>query len=157
MLDFQFIGDPQNAQAMSAYMRNQFPFIGLKSPQRKTQEKPLLQQAKAWDQSQLLDAFAELYAKPEREYQYAALALARKYATRFNFDGIQTLARYVTVKSWWDTVDNLRPIFFGFIYNTTTKTCQKFGRCFSVKTISGCDAWRSRCNCLPNLKRICTY
>ncbi|KRL41577.1 DNA alkylation repair protein [Lacticaseibacillus manihotivorans] len=115
MLDFQFIGDPQNAQAMSAYMRNQFPFIGLKSPQRKTQEKPLLQQAKAWDQSQLLDAFAELYAKPEREYQYAALALARKYATRFNFDGIQTLARYVTVKSWWDTVDNLRPIFWIYL------------------------------------------
>jgi hypothetical protein len=52
----------------------------------------LLQQAKAWDQAQLLEAFAELYAKPEREYQYAALDLARKYATRFDFDGIQTLA-----------------------------------------------------------------
>lgn len=115
MLDFQFIGNAQNAQAMRAYMRDQFPFVGLKSPERKAQEKPLLQQAKAWDQTQLLEAFAELYAKPEREYQYAALDLARKYATRFDFDGIQTLAGYVTVKPWWDTVDNLRPIFWRYL------------------------------------------
>jgi 3-methyladenine DNA glycosylase AlkD len=115
MLDFQFIGNPQNAQAMSAYMRDQFAFVGLKSPVRKAQEKPLLQQAKALDQGQLLEAFAELYAKPEREYQYAALDLARKYAMHFDFNGIQTLAKYVTVKPWWDTVDNLRPIFWLYL------------------------------------------
>ena len=115
MLDFQFVGNAQNAQAMSAYMRDQFAFVGLKSPQRKVQEKSLLQQAKTWDQGQLLEAFADLYAKPEREYQYAALDLARKYATRFDFNGIQTLANYVTVKPWWDTVDNLRPIFWIYL------------------------------------------
>lgn len=115
MLDFQFVGDAHNAQAMSAYMRDQFTFVGLKSPERKLQEKPLLQQAKTWDQAQLLEVFADLYGRPEREYQYAALDLARKYATRFDFDGIQTLASYITVKPWWDTVDNLRPIFWLYL------------------------------------------
>lgn len=115
MFDFQFVGDADTARAMSAYMRDQFPFVGLKSLARKAQEKPLLQQAKNWDQAQLLTAFADLYARSEREYQYAALDLARKYATRFDFDGIQTLAGYVTVKPWWDTVDNLRPIFWCYL------------------------------------------
>lgn len=115
MLDFKFVSDPQKSLAMSAYMRDQFPFVGLQSLARKAQEKPLLQLAKPWHQAQLLEAFAELYARPEREYQYAALDLARKHAMRFDFDGIQTLAGYVTVKPWWDTVDNLRPIFWLYL------------------------------------------
>lgn len=115
MVEFQLHGDAQNAAAMSAYMRNKFPFVGLKSPQRKTQEKPLLTASKAWSTAEILATFDDLYARNEREYQYVAIDLARKNARRFNFAEIEHLAGYVTIKPWWDTVDNLRPIYWEYV------------------------------------------
>ncbi len=115
MLDFTFHGDEDNAAAMAAYMRNQFPFIGLKTPARKAQTKPLLQASNTWSPAQVLATVATLYARPEREYQYAAIDLARHHVRHFAFADIQVLAGYVTQKPWWDTVDSWRPLFWDYV------------------------------------------
>ncbi len=115
MLDFTFHGDADNAAAMAAYMRNQFPFVGLKTPARKAQTKPLLQASKTWPTAQVLAAVATLYARPEREYQYAAIALARYHVRQYSLADIQTLAGYVPQKAWWDSVDSWRPLFWDYL------------------------------------------
>lgn len=115
MQGFHFVGNTADAAAMAAYMRNQFPFVGVKTPARKQQTRPLLQASRAWSTAQVLAAVAALYARPEREYQYAAIDLARKHVRTYQLADIQALAGYVTVKPWWDTVDAWRPLFWDYV------------------------------------------
>ncbi|MFD1486051.1 DNA alkylation repair protein [Lacticaseibacillus baoqingensis] len=114
MLTFTLYGDAATAQAMAKYMRNQFPFVGLKTPQRKAQTKPLLQASRTWSTPDVLAAVQTLYARPQREYQYAAIELAREHVRDYDLDNLRLLAALVTKKAWWDTVDSLRPLFWDY-------------------------------------------
>lgn len=115
MFDLQFTTNADNASHMAAYMRNQFPFAGLKTPQRKAETKPLLKAAATWSSQQVLAQVAELYACDAREYQYAAIDLARHHVRQYTFTELTKLASFVTVKPWWDTVDAWRPLFWDYV------------------------------------------
>ena len=49
----------------------------------------------------------ELWAQPQRELQYFALELLRKYTTSSPPEWIGLYEELITHKSWWDTVDGL--------------------------------------------------
>lgn len=65
--------NPAQAVPMAAYMRNQFPFLGIKTPQRRELLKPFLAQARTEAKTQGIDrGFVEAcWQAPEREFQYA--------------------------------------------------------------------------------------
>ncbi|KRM55434.1 DNA alkylation repair protein [Lacticaseibacillus sharpeae] len=115
MLDFQLPANPANQAPMAKYMLNQFPFLGLKTPVRRAKTKPLLAVSKNWANSHVMAAVAELYGRPQREYQYAAIELARAHVHSYGQRELATLSQYVMQKSWWDTVDALRPIFGDYV------------------------------------------
>lgn len=48
-LDFTFTGNLENAPAMVHYMKDRFVFLGVKSPDRRAQSKPLLQASRQVD------------------------------------------------------------------------------------------------------------
>ncbi|WP_137596739.1 DNA alkylation repair protein [Paucilactobacillus kaifaensis] len=114
-LNFNFTGNPDNATAMERYMRNRFSFLGLKTPERKKQSKPLLQTSKSRDITTIRQWIAELYARDAREYQYIAIELADKNIKKFQLADIIFLRQFVTKKSWWDSVDSLRAVFGKYI------------------------------------------
>lgn len=112
MREFKLQGDAERAPAMARYMKNQFQFLGVPAPERKRQEKGLLQQD--FTKSEVLEQIATLYDRPQREYQYAAIDLAVKHLKDWTIADLQLLSQYVSQKAWWDSVDSWRTLFGGY-------------------------------------------
>lgn len=97
--------DPQRAVGMRAYMRDQFPFLGVSSPQLKVCVRAAL--TGPLSQEELRDVALELWELPEREYQHAACALLRRFVNGCDPSFVDTTRHLIVTKSWWDTVDTL--------------------------------------------------
>jgi 3-methyladenine DNA glycosylase AlkD len=95
------------AVSMSAYMRDQFPFLGIPSPARKILTKTALLETgilkNPFDENLVL----ELWALPEREYQYVACHYLERFRKKLELEHLDLLERLILEKSWWDTVDSL--------------------------------------------------
>ena len=103
----QLLDKEQNAtkkEQMEAYMRHQFPFLGIQTPQRRALTKPFLYQYKTNDPIDW-EAVMMLWNHPYREYQYVACDLLRRQKRRLCFADIEKLKILALNKSWWDTVD----------------------------------------------------
>lgn len=101
--NLQPLADPAQAIGMAAYMKGQFTFLGIQTPQRRQACQPLIR-AFVGDP---IDAARSLWAMPEREYQYVAVDLLRRQSKRLNGDHLTPLEELVQSKSWWDSVDGL--------------------------------------------------
>jgi 3-methyladenine DNA glycosylase AlkD len=99
------LADANRARAMTAYMKGQFAFLGIQTPARRQASVPLMR-AFTGDP---LGAARELWALPEREYQYVAVDLLRRHAQRLSGADLPALESLVQAKSWWDSVDGLAP------------------------------------------------
>ena len=104
---FQSHADPLAAAPMKAYMRDQFPFLGIKTPQRRALLREWISEHGLPPLKDLRDVLLGLWALPEREFQYAALGLLGKFEQELPADFIDTIETLLTTKSWWDTVDSL--------------------------------------------------
>ncbi|WEK55536.1 MAG: DNA alkylation repair protein [Candidatus Cohnella colombiensis] len=97
----------QKAKAMEAYLRDQYPFLGIKTPERRQ----LLKQFKAEhgmpNKDLLLEIVQELWQLPEREFQNVAMDLLGTYSKHAKPEDIDIFEQLITMKSWWDTVDYL--------------------------------------------------
>lgn len=93
------------ASAMAAYMKGRFPFIGIKKPKRTALSKNWIGEASQlpWPKVDLL--VRDLWALPEREYQYVALELMKKMQRKAAREAIELYTFCIVEKSWWDTVD----------------------------------------------------
>lgn len=97
------LADPERAAGMAAYMRGQFPFLGVAAPARRQATGALLPRTV---DRELVDA---LWALPEREFQYVACDHLQKVP--LESAAADLLRTLVTTRSWWDTVDALaRPV-----------------------------------------------
>jgi len=103
--EFQKAANPKISKEMAAYMRNQFAFLGIKTPERRNIQKPFLHKDALPDKSQLHKTVRHFWNKAEREYQYFAQELAMKYSKNIEPDDIELYEYMITNKSWWDTVD----------------------------------------------------
>jgi len=106
---FKFNADVKVAHDAAAYMRNQFEFAGIKTPLRRTLSRGLLTQSKDLLEREVIALCKELWAEPEREFQYVACDLLAKNAKRLSPGFIKKDAKwFITNKSWWDSVDSVR-------------------------------------------------
>ncbi|WP_255455993.1 MULTISPECIES: DNA alkylation repair protein [unclassified Corynebacterium] len=99
-----------NALTMRTYMREQFAFFGIKTPQRRAATKNFLTElTQTVHQAGIDRNFVELcFAQEEREFSYVACDYLRK--APLGTSDIDWLADIVTTKSWWDSVDALAGI-----------------------------------------------
>ncbi|MCL2882378.1 MAG: DNA alkylation repair protein [Coriobacteriia bacterium] len=113
---FEAAADPQQAVEMSAYMRDQFAFLGIKTPQRKALAKDFLKAVRKAEQVNwgFIDA---CWKRPEREFQYLALDYLHAMEKKLTVKDIPRIKRLATTKSWWDTVDNLDTVVGGIALN----------------------------------------
>src|SRR4051812_7066876 len=100
---------------MSAYMRNNFPFLGIKSPLRKQLLRQLFSEYEMPEGEQLLLETVALYKMPEREFQYVAIALLDKGKKQLKTFDLAFCESLITDKSWWDSVDSIVPSIVGTI------------------------------------------
>lgn len=104
---FKAHADPTQAGPMSAYMRNQFPYLGIKSPVLGELHKQFYAEHGLPAVDELEEVVRELWALPEREFQYAAASLLSRFDRKLPPEFIETLEYLLVTKSWWDTVDTL--------------------------------------------------
>lgn len=100
-------GDQERARWMSAYMRGEFPFLGIQTAERRALQKAALADLPEPSQADL-GAFARaLYALSEREYQYVAVDHLVRRVGVCSAAFLPVARELITTKSWWDTVDGL--------------------------------------------------
>ncbi|TDL72384.1 DNA alkylation repair protein [Rhodococcus qingshengii] len=98
-----------NAGPMKKYMKDHFPFLGIKSPLRKELEKQFFKETGILKEDFNKDIVEGFWDKDEREYQYTAITYIGKFIKKMPKDTILLLERLITTKSWWDSVDSIAP------------------------------------------------
>jgi 3-methyladenine DNA glycosylase AlkD len=105
---YEAAGDPVRAGAAAAYMRNQFPFLGIPATLQAAIFSEITRglQPPSGD-AELAAVTLACWELPEREYQHFATTYAQRYVKRANPGFVPTLERLVTTKSWWTRSDGL--------------------------------------------------
>ncbi len=90
----------------SKYMRNQFSFYGLQTPERRALYKDFLKEEKKnkridWE---FLD---KCYEDEYREFQYLVMDYLIAMAKYLSYKDVPKLLKYIKTKQWWDTIDRL--------------------------------------------------
>ncbi|MEM7274371.1 MAG: DNA alkylation repair protein [Actinomycetota bacterium] len=101
------MAEPDRVEPMTAYMRNQFDFLGVPSPAARLASKPFLAAGRDADAAALIDFVDRCWEQPEREFQYVACMMLRKWIRHLGPANLTDLERYIVTRSWWDTVDSL--------------------------------------------------
>ncbi|MBI1317138.1 DNA alkylation repair protein [bacterium] len=94
------------AGAMEAYMKHQFPFLGLKRPERNALISDMLKHWKP-EAEALMSAAEQLWGLEEREFKYVALDALIRYQKQLDASHVDRILALVLTESWWDTVDLL--------------------------------------------------
>lgn len=123
---FEKNANPANAGPMKKYMRDQFEYLGIKSPQFKALQADFIKQNGLPSITDLDVIVRELWDLPQREFQYLATSLIGKMETQLEADFIATLEYLITHKSWWDTVDTIAGHPVGIMFKRYPKVKAKY-------------------------------
>jgi 3-methyladenine DNA glycosylase AlkD len=99
--------NPTEAAPMKKYMRDQFEYLGIKTPQRATLQKEFYAEHGLPPVKALDAILRDLWSLPQREFQYTAVGLLGKLGEQIPPGFIDTIEYLIVTKSWWDTVDSI--------------------------------------------------
>jgi 3-methyladenine DNA glycosylase AlkD len=99
--------DPEKAVAMAAYMKDQFPFLGIPSPERRVAQREALGDWRTPTGDELATFARACWARDEREFQYAACDTLIRHVKRLGPDALDLCEELITSRPWWDTTDAL--------------------------------------------------
>jgi 3-methyladenine DNA glycosylase AlkD len=99
--------DPARAEPMAAYMRNQFAFLGISAPEQRALNRAVLDGVSRPAETDLRDLAQACWLRDEREYQYFAVRLLRRYVGVCGAGLLDAVRPLITTKPWWDTGDEL--------------------------------------------------
>ncbi|PKR84499.1 DNA alkylation repair protein [Heyndrickxia camelliae] len=112
---FQKHADPEKAIPMENYMKNHFPFLGIKTPERNQILKEFFQETEIIKKPFSHEFVNGLWSLKEREYHYAALAYCQQFKKGFTDEDLPFFEKLITTNSWWDTADIIAPHIIGDI------------------------------------------
>ena len=104
---FEQNADPIQAAPMKKYLRDQFEYLGIKTPRNTALQKAYYSEYGLPELSELDQILRELWTLPQQEFQYVAMGLLGKFEKRLPAEFIDTIEYLIITKSWWDTVDAL--------------------------------------------------
>jgi 3-methyladenine DNA glycosylase AlkD len=93
------------APAMEKYMKNQFQFLGIKSPERKLLLRNFIAENGLPTIETIDTVVRNLWQQPARELHYLVMELAARKTFLVEKDRIILIEWMLTHSSWWDTVD----------------------------------------------------
>ena len=105
------LADADNAFKMRKYMRDKYPFLGVNKPERQEVFKHLYKlhgSSQDW-----FDISSELFAMPEREFQYVAMEYVKQAKKSWDSRLPALCEQWIGEESWWDVVDFLAPQILG--------------------------------------------
>ena len=91
-----------------SYMKDIAPFLGVKTPERRSLVKKIAKELDLPTSDELAQTARALWKLDEREFHYAAFDLIQIHIDVANKKFLEDHVEYlITHKSWWDTVDGL--------------------------------------------------
>jgi 3-methyladenine DNA glycosylase AlkD len=106
--------NPENAFAMAKYMKNNFPFFGIKTEERRRIFKEIWKENKEEVSANARAIALGLYSKPEREFQYCAIEiLIKELKGNYKKEDIHLIEKLLINNSWWDSVDTIAKYILG--------------------------------------------
>lgn len=145
---FEANANAENAAAMSKYMRQLFPFFGLKSPLRDEITKKYIKENGLPSAALLPELLEKCWAEPEREMQYFALDVCDKMIKKAEPSFVDALEICICGKSWWDTVDWIAPKHIGYLFSNNKDLINTY----TTKWLSSNNIWLQRTAILFQLK-----
>jgi 3-methyladenine DNA glycosylase AlkD len=118
--------DPQKAAPMKRYMRDQFEYLGIKVPEMGKLLKQVIQEHGLPPLVDLDPILRDLWALPQREFQYVANGLLERFEGQLPPEFIETLEYLLVTKSWWDTVDTIATGTLGVHFKCFPKVRKKY-------------------------------
>jgi len=118
--------NPAQAGPMKKYMRDQFDYLGIKSPQLAALLKDFIKQNGLPPIDQLDTILRELWSLPQREFQYTANSFLGRLENQLEPKIITTIEYLLTTKSWWDTVDSIAGGIVGPLFKRFPKVRDKY-------------------------------
>lgn len=111
---FEANQNPENAFAMAKYMKNNFPFFGIKTEERRRIFKEIWKENKEEVSANAREIALDLYSKSEREFQYCAIEiLIKELKGNYKKEDIQLIEKLISDNSWWDSVDTIAKYILG--------------------------------------------
>ena len=104
---FKENANPIQALPMKRYMRDQFEYLGIKSPQFKKLVKDFIGEHGLPSISDLDLIVHNLWELPQREFQYLAVGFTERLRNELPAKFVRSIEYMIVNKSWWDTVDSL--------------------------------------------------
>jgi 3-methyladenine DNA glycosylase AlkD len=115
--DFEAGRNPENAYWMKKYMKDQFEFYGVKTPERRAMVKSFLKKYGMPPAGEFKPVIMECWAHEYRDWQYVAVSLLLEYIKKPERDIIGLFEFMIVNKSWWDTVDGIAGWLVGPLFN----------------------------------------
>ncbi len=140
--------DVEFARWSKNYLRNQFDFLGIRTPIRRKLTKQFIKESGLPQQEELKDVILMLWELPEREYQKAALDILEASKKKLTKDDMSWLSSLIVKKSWWDTIDVLSPHIMGYMFSIQPELIPSF----ADKWIEDDNIWLQRSAILYQLK-----
>ncbi len=113
-IELNFHGDSKNASKMENYMKNNFPFLGIKTEKRRVLLKSVYEKNSIEIKENFRKITWELFQKKEREFHYCAIDLiSKEIKKKFIFDDSRLIEKLIITNSWWDTVDFIAKYLLG--------------------------------------------
>lgn len=129
---FEAKGESKRAQGAKAYMRDQFEFFGITTPDRRKLQAEFFKSEPLPPIEDAERIVRELWAMQERELHYFAMEFLLKYRKKLRKEDLKLLEYLITTNSWWDTVDVIAPkLFLEWSYlfpNEKAKTVRRWNK-----------------------------
>lgn len=138
----------ENAIPMTKYMKNHFPFLGIKTPERRLLFKTMSNAMELPPYEDMKKEVWALFQLEEREYHYIAIELLGKYKKQLRLEDLSFCQRLIETKSWWDSVDSIAPKIVGDIVLANRLA----GEAVMVEWAKSSNMWTNRASILHQLK-----
>ncbi|MFG2983947.1 DNA alkylation repair protein [Streptomyces sp. NPDC048258] len=99
--------DPVRAAAMTAYMKDVAPFLGIPTPLRRELSKEVTKDTPRPSEADCAALALRCWGLPEREYHYFAVDYLRRHVSRCSSGLLPVVRHLIATVPWWDTVDLL--------------------------------------------------
>lgn len=137
---FRRNANPANAAAMRAYMKDHFPFFGIKVPERRALQKEHLALRGMPGLKELPAIMRSAFALPEREMHQAAIDLLVQQAKKLGPEHLPLLEELITTNSWWDSVDTLAVHVVGTVLKNHAEVIGEW----NARWVESDDLWLNR-------------
>jgi 3-methyladenine DNA glycosylase AlkD len=123
---FEQNANPVQAVPMKKYMRDQFQYLGIKTPQNGALQKEFYEKYGFPPLSELDTVLRDLWSLPQREFQYVAVGLLGRFNKQIPATFIKTIEYLLVTKPWWDTVDSIAGSTIGVHFQRFPEVREKY-------------------------------